>query len=123
MRFPSHQRSRVSRAVALRAALGAALGVLMLVPAAGAAPGDRGTFVSKGVGRVLFVGGLGPKAVFYGTVFSGGSLVVTDYSATQDMKVESPALATVNVDGSRTYSPLAGSKTGLGSASPARSSA
>ena len=114
MRSPSHQRSRVSRAVALRTALGAVLAALMLVPAAGAAPGDRGVFVSKGVGRVIFVGGLGPKAVFYGTVFSGGSLVVTDYSATQDMKVESPVVATTNVDGSRTYAPPAGSNKGLG---------
>jgi hypothetical protein len=114
MRSPSHLRPRVSRAVAFRAALGAVLTSLVLVPAAAAAPGDRGVFVSKGVGRVIFVGGLGPKAVFYGTVFSGGSLVVTDYSATQDMKVESPVVPTTNVDGSRTYSPPAGSTKGLG---------
>lgn len=114
MRFPSHMHTRVSRAVALRAALGTVLGALVLVPAAGAAPGDRGVFASKGVGRVVFVGGAGPRAVFYGTVFSGGSLVVTDYSATQDMKVESPVVPTTNVDGSRTYSPPAGSNKGLG---------
>ena len=114
MRLPSHQHSRVSRAVALRAALGATLAALVLVPAAGAAPGDRGVFVSKGVGRVTFIGGLGPKAVFYGTVFHGGSLIVADYSTTQDMKVESPVVPTTNVDGSRTYSPPAGSRTGLG---------
>ena len=101
MRLPSHQHSRVSRAVALRAALGAVLTALVLVPAAGAAPGDRGVFVSKGVGpRDLRRRRPG---VSYGTVFSGGSLVVVDYSATQDLKVDSPVLATINVDGSRTY--------------------
>ena len=55
-----------------------------------AAKGDRGVFVSKGVGRQIFSGGGG---VAYGVVFSGGSLVVTDYSATHDMKVDSPVVA------------------------------
>jgi hypothetical protein len=114
MRLPSRQRSHVSRAVALRAALCAILAALVLVPSAGAAQGERGVFVSKGAGRVVFIGGIGGKGVFYGTVFSGGSLVVTDYSTTQDMNVESPVLPTTNVDGSRTYSPPAGSRSGLG---------
>ena len=62
---------------------------------------------------MIFIGGIGPKAVFYGTVFSGGSLVVSDYSANQDMKVESPVLPTTNVDGTRTYRRRR-LKTGLG---------
>jgi hypothetical protein len=107
MRFPSHRRSRVSRAVALRAALGAVLTALALVPAAGAAAGDRGVFVSKGVGRQVFAGGGG---VAYGTVFSGGSLVVVDYSATRDLKLDSPVPPTTNADGSRTYVPAGGAK-------------
>jgi hypothetical protein len=107
MRFPSLQRSRVSRGVALRSVLGVLLAALVLVPAAGAAPGDRGAFVSKGVGRQIFVGGGG---VGYGTVFSGGSLVVVDYSPTHDLKVESPVPPTTNADGSRTYAPAGGAK-------------
>ena len=110
MRVPSHLRTHASRAVVLRSALGALLTALALVPAAGAAVGDRGVFVSKGVGRQLFVGGTG---VLYGTVFSGGTLIVTDYSAAHDMKVESPVLPTTNVDGSRTYAPAGGAKVGL----------
>ena len=107
MRSPSHLRSRVSRAVALRAALSAMLTALVLVPAVEAAPGDRGVFVSKGVGRQFFAGGGG---VAYGTVFSGGSLVVVDYSATRDLKLDSPVPATLNADGSRTYAPAGGAK-------------
>jgi hypothetical protein len=107
MRFPSHQRSRVSSALLLRSVLGALLVALMLVPAAGAAPGDRGVFVSKGVGRQIFAGGGG---VAYGTVFSGGSLVVMDYSPTHDLKVDSPVPASTNADGSRTFAPAGGAK-------------
>jgi len=107
MRLPSHQRSHVSRALLLRGALTALLATLVLVPAAGAAPGDRGVFVSKGVGRQIFAGGGG---VAYGTVFSGGSLVVMDYSPTHDLKVDSPVLATTNADGSRTFAPAGGAK-------------
>ena len=107
MRLPSHLRSRVTRAVLLRAALGSLVAGLALVPAAGAAPGDRGVFVSKGVGRQTFIGGSG---VAYGTVFSGGSLVITDYSATHDMKVESPVVPTTNADGSRTFAPAGGTR-------------
>jgi hypothetical protein len=107
MRLPSHLRSRVSRALLLRSVVSAILMLLVLVPAAGAAPGDRGVFVSKGVGRQIFHGGGG---VAYGTVFSGGSLVVTDYSATHDLKVDSPVLATTNADGSRTFAPAGGAK-------------
>jgi len=110
MRFPSHLRTRVSRAVALRAALGAVLTALVLVPAAGAAPGDRGVFVSKGAGRQIFAGGGG---VTYGTLFSGGSLVVVDYSATRDLKVDSAVTPTSNPDGSRTYVPAGGAKSML----------
>jgi hypothetical protein len=107
MRLPSHQRPRVSRSVVLRAALGAVLGALALAPAVGAAPGDRGVFVTKGVGRAIFAGGGG---LAYGTVFSGGSLVVTDYSETHDMKVDAPVQPTLNADGSRTYVPAGGTK-------------
>ena len=107
MRLPSHPRVRASRAVVLRAALGALFAALALVPAAGAAAGDRGAFVSKGVGRVLFVGGSG---VAYGTVFSGGTLVITDYSLAHDLKVESPVLPTLNDDGSRTFAPAGGTR-------------
>ena len=77
------------------------------MPAAGAAAGDRGVFVSKGVGRQMFLGGGG---VAYGTVFSGGSLVVMDYSPTHDLKVDSPVVATTNADGSRTFAPAGGAK-------------
>jgi hypothetical protein len=107
MRLPSHQRPHGSRALLLRSVLCALLGLLVLVPAAGAAPGDRGVFVSKGVGRQMFLGGGG---VAYGTVFSGGSLVVMDYSPTHDLKVDSPVLATTNADGSRTFAPAGGAK-------------
>jgi hypothetical protein len=107
MRLPSHQRPHVHRALLLRGVLAALLAVLVLVPAAGAAPGDRGVFVSKGVGRQMFAGGGG---VAYGTVFSGGSLVVMDYSPTHDLKVDSPVLATTNADGSRTFAPAGGAK-------------
>ncbi len=107
MRLPSHQRLRVRRALVLRAALGALLMALALVPAAEAAKGDRGVFVSKGLGRQVFVGGGG---IAYGTVFSGGSLVITDYSAAQDMKVDSPVVAITNADGSRTFAPAGGAK-------------
>jgi hypothetical protein len=107
MRPPSHQRPHVHRALLLRGVLAALLAMLVLVPAAGAAPGDRGVFVSKGVGRQMFAGGGG---VAYGTVFSGGSLVVMDYSPTHDLKVDSPVLATTNADGSRTFAPAGGAK-------------
>jgi hypothetical protein len=105
MGLPTHPRPPVSRRFVLRAAMGALLAALVLVPAAGAAKGDRGVFVSKGVGRQVFAGGGG---VAYGVVFSGGSLVVADYSATHDMKVDSPVLPTTNADGSRTYVPAGG---------------
>jgi hypothetical protein len=105
MRLPSHLRQRASRAVVLRSALGAVLMALALTPAATAAPGDRGVFVSKGAGRQIFAGGGG---VAYGVVFSGGSLVVVDYSAEHDMKVDSPVTPTTNADGSRTYVPAGG---------------
>jgi hypothetical protein len=107
MRLPSHQRPHVSRALLLRGVLTALLAALVLVPAAGAAAGDRGAFVAKGVGRQMFLGGGG---VAYGTVFSGGSLVVTDYSPTHDLKVDSPVVATTNADGSRTFAPAGGAK-------------
>ena len=119
MRLPSHQRSHVSRALLLRGVLTALLATLVLIPAAGAAPSDRGVFVSKGVGRQMFAGGGG---VAYGTVFSGGSLVVMDYSPTHDLKVDSPVLATTNADGSRTFAPAGGARA-WPSASPARSTA
>jgi hypothetical protein len=105
MAAPSHLHPRVSRGLALRTLLGALLVVLALVPAAGAAKGDRGVFVSKGVGRQIFAGGGG---VAYGVVFSGGSLVVVDYSATHDMKVDSPVPPTINADGSRSFVPAGG---------------
>jgi hypothetical protein len=107
MRLPSLQRSHAGRAVMLRAALGALLAALALVPAAEAAKGDRGVFVSKGVGREIFIGGSG---IAYGTLFSGGSLVITDYSATHDLKIDSPVLPTTNADGSRTFAPAGGAK-------------
>ena len=60
-------------------------------PPRSAAKGDRGVFVSKGVGApgLRRRGRRSPTA----TVFSGGSLVVIDYSATHDMKVDSPVSA------------------------------
>ena len=115
MGLPSHPRPRVSRGTALRAVLGALLAALALVPAAAGAAtsakgpkvvkGDRGVFVSKGVGRQIFAGGGG---VAYGVIFSGASLVVVDYSATHDMKVDAPVVPTTNADGSRTYVPAGG---------------
>ena len=110
MRPPSDLHARVSRGLVLRAALGALLAALTIAPIADAgtiAKGERGVFVSKGVGRQIFTGGGG---VSYGVVFSGASLVVTDYSATRDMRVDSPVLATTNADGSRTYVPAGGTK-------------
>jgi hypothetical protein len=94
----------------LRAALGVLLAVLIVAPLADAATsgkGERGVFVSKGVGRQIFTGGGG---VAYGVVFSGASLVVADYSPTHDMRVDSPVLPTTNPDGSRTYVPAGGAK-------------
>ncbi len=95
--------------------LAALLAVLALIPAAGAATigttsagaakGERGVFVSKGVGRQIFAGGGG---VAYGVIFSGASLVVVDYSSTHDMKVDAPVIPTTNADGSRTYVPAGG---------------
>ena len=111
MALPSHPRPRVSSSTALRVVLGVVLAAVALVPAAGAAmrpsaaKGDRGVFVSKGVGRQVFAGGGG---VAYGVIFSGGSLVVMDYSATHDMKVDAPVVPTTNADGSRTYVPAGG---------------
>jgi hypothetical protein len=110
MHHPSHQRARLSRSFVLRAALGVFLAVLTVAPLADAATsgkGERGVFVSKGVGRQIFTGGGG---VAYGVVFSGASLVVADYSPTHDMRVDSPVLATTNPDGSRTYVPAGGAK-------------
>jgi hypothetical protein len=110
MRSPSDQRARVSRGLVLRAVVGALLAALAVAPiadAAGLATGDRGVFVSKGVGRQIFTGGGG---VTYGVVFSGASLVVADYSAAHDMHVDSPVLPTTNTDGSRTYVPAGGTK-------------
>jgi hypothetical protein len=107
MSAPSPQRTSLSRRAALRTALGAVLAALVLVPAAGAAPGDRGVFVTKGAGRVIFAGGGG---IAYGTVFSGGTLNVVDYSAAHDLKVDSPVVPTLNPDQSRTYSPAGGAK-------------
>jgi hypothetical protein len=114
MALPSHPRPRFSRSAAARVALAALLAVLVLIPAAGAATigmsakgakGDRGVFVSKGVGRQVFTGGGG---VAYGVIFSGASLVVVDYSPTHDMKVDAPVIPTTNADGSRTYVPAGG---------------
>jgi hypothetical protein len=110
MRLPSDQHARVSRSLVLRAALGAVLAALTIAPVADAATlgkGDTGLFVSKGVGRQIFTGGGG---VLYGSVFSGGSLVVTDYSAAHDMRIDSPVVPTINADGSRTYVPAPGTK-------------
>ena len=117
MGIPSHPRPHVSRGTALSLVLAALLAVLALAPAAGAATGirgakagkaakgDRGVFVSKGVGRQIFTGGGG---VAYGVIFSGASIVVVDYSATHDMKVDAPVVPTTNADGSRTYVPAGG---------------
>jgi hypothetical protein len=110
MRLPSDQRARVSRSFVLRAALAALLAALTVAPIADAGAsgkGERGVFVSKGVGRQIFTGGGG---VSYGVIFSGASLVVADYSPGQDIHVDSPVLATTNADGSRTYVPAGGTK-------------
>jgi hypothetical protein len=114
MRLPGRPNPRINRRVALRATLGALLAALALVPAAGAGSGGLGVIVSKGTGRQTFAGGTTGRGVAYGTVFSGGSLVVVDYSEKSDLKVESPVTPTVNADGSRTYVPVAGSRNGLG---------
>jgi hypothetical protein len=113
MRLPSDQHARVSRGLVLRAALGAVLAALVVAPVADAgsmanrAKADRGVFVSKGAGRQIFTGGGG---VGYGVVFSGASLVVADYSANHDMRVDSPVPATVNADGTRTFVAAGGAK-------------
>lgn len=110
MRRPSDQLARVSRGTFVRAGLCAVLAALAVVPvadAAGGAKGERGVFVSKGVGRQMFTGGGG---VAYGVIFSGASLVVADYSPTHDMRVDSPVVPTTNADGSRTYVPAGGAK-------------
>jgi hypothetical protein len=114
MRLPSDQRARVSRSFVLRAVLAAVLAALTVAPIADAskvAKGDTGLFVSKGVGRQTFTGGSG---VVYGSVFSGGSLVVADFSATHDMRVDSPVAPTLNAGGSRTYVPAPGTKPRVG---------
>jgi hypothetical protein len=110
MHRSSDQRARLSRGFVLRAALGVFVAVLAVAPVADAATsgkGERGVFVSKGLGRQIFTGGGG---VAYGVVFSGASLVVADYSPTHDMRVDSPVLPTTNADGSRTYVPAGGAK-------------
>jgi hypothetical protein len=108
MRLPSHQRSPASRRAFLRAALAATVAALSLLPAADAGARARGdVFVSKGVGRQVFAGGSG---VAYGTLFSGASLVVVDYSASRDLKVDAPVTPTVNADGSRSYVPAGGTQ-------------
>jgi hypothetical protein len=108
MRLPSDQHAHVSRGFVLRAALAAALAALTFAPIADAgASAKGGVVVSKGVGRQIFTGGGG---VSYGVIFSGASLVVADYSANRDMRVDSPVSATANPDGSRTYVPAGGAR-------------
>jgi hypothetical protein len=107
MRLPSDTRAPVSRSLVLRAVLGALLAALTVAPIADAAKSGGGVSVSKGVGRQIFTGGGG---IVYGVLFSGGSLVVGDYSATHDVHVDSPVLATANADGTRTYVPAGGTK-------------
>jgi hypothetical protein len=108
MRLPSHPRPHVSRRVVLRTALAGAIAVLALVPAGSVSARSSGdVFVSKGVGRQIFAGGSG---VAYGTLYSGASLVVLDYSANHDLKVETPVLPTTNADGSKTYVPAGGTQ-------------
>ena len=114
MRLPSDQRAPVSRGLVLRALLAALLAALTIAPIADAArsgKGDTGLFVSKGVGRQIFTGGGG---VLYGTVFSGGSLVVADFSPAHDVRIDSPVVSTLNTDGSRTYVPAPGTKPRVG---------
>lgn len=105
MRLPSLQRTRATRAVALRSALAAVVALLAIVPASDARVSDRGLFVSKGVGRQIFVGGGG---VAYGQIFSGSSMVILDYSPSHDLKVDTPVVATSNSDGSKTFVPAGG---------------
>jgi hypothetical protein len=107
MRFPSDMRAPVSRGFVLRAVLGALLAALTVAPIADAARSGGAVSVSKGVGRQIFTGGGG---VAYGVLFSGGSLVVGDYSPAHDMRVDSPVVATINADGTRTYVPAGGTK-------------
>jgi hypothetical protein len=107
MRSPSDMRGPVSRTFLLRAVLGALLAALTVAPIADAARSGGTVSVSKGVGRQIFTGGGG---VAYGNIFSGGSLVVADYSPAHDIRVDSPATPTVNADGSRTYVPPPGMK-------------
>jgi hypothetical protein len=91
----------------LRTALVSLVGGVALGELAGAAPGDRARRASEGLGRQTFIGGSG---VAYGMVFSGGSLVITDYSAAHDLKIESPVVPTTNADGSRTFAPAGGTR-------------
>ena len=108
MRRPSPQRAPASRRAVLRTALTGAIALVTLVPAgAASARGLGDVVVAKGVGRQVFAGGSG---VVYGTLFSGASLVVTDYSATHDLRVDAPVLPTTNVDGSRSYVPAGGTQ-------------
>jgi hypothetical protein len=107
MRLPSDTHAPVSRGLVLRAALCALLAALTIAPVADAARSGGAVSVSKGVGRQIFTGGGG---VAYGVLFSGGSLVVGDYSATHDMRVDSPVVPTTNADGTRTYVPAGGTK-------------
>ena len=94
MRLPSHPRARVSRHASCcsrcsRRAVPRGADARSERRRGPSAKADRGVFVSKGVGRQIFTGGGG---VAYGVVFSGASLVVADYSATHDMRVDSPVL-------------------------------
>ena len=109
MRLPSHQRTRVSRPVRAARALwppsrrccSSSRAELPARPRAIAASSSPRASAAQ-----IFAGGGG---VAYGAIFSGGSLVVLDYSATHDLKVDSPVVATsLNSDGSRTYVPAGG---------------
>jgi hypothetical protein len=108
MRLPSHQRTHVSRRIALRLGLAAAVAALIVVPAGAAGTRTASdVFASKGSGRQIFAGGGGAA---YGKLSSGASLIVTDYSPKHDLKVEAPVPPIVNADGSRTYVPAGGTQ-------------
>ena len=93
MRLPSHPRARVSRGLVLRAALGALLAAL--VAAAGRrcrARAPRAIAASSSPRASAARSSPAAAVSAYGVVFSGASLVVADYSATHDMRVDSPVV-------------------------------
>ena len=89
MRLPSHQHSRVSRAVALRAALGAPWPRSSLVPAAGRRPAIAACSSPRASAAQVFIGGLGRRRSSTAPS-SRAARWSSPTLTTHDMKVESP---------------------------------